>query len=87
MADTEIDQKKNTQNQGASGAAPQKKKRTRTLTTPHQAAVLHALLAQSRFPTTAMREEVGRAIGLSARKVQIWFQVCPNVMSVYKHDL
>ncbi|EED82462.1 predicted protein [Postia placenta Mad-698-R] len=30
--------------------------------------------SQSRFPTTAMREEVGRAIGLSARKVQIWFQ-------------
>ncbi|KAF9074097.1 hypothetical protein BDP27DRAFT_1317304 [Rhodocollybia butyracea] len=53
---------------------PPKKKRTRTLTTPHQSAVLHALLAQSRFPTTAMREEVGRAIGLSARKVQIWFQ-------------
>lgn len=64
-----------------------KKKRTRTLTTPHQAAVLHALLAQacqsivflncgsqffqSRFPTTAMREEVGKQIGLSARKVQV----------------
>ncbi|CAK5263283.1 unnamed protein product [Mycena citricolor] len=54
--------------------APTKKKRTRTLTTPHQSAVLHALLAQSRFPTTAVREEVGRSIGLSARKVQIWFQ-------------
>ncbi|KAI9435111.1 hypothetical protein H4582DRAFT_704099 [Lactarius indigo] len=53
---------------------PAKKKRTRTLTTPHQSAVLHALLAQSRFPTTAMREEVGRSIGLSARKVQVWFQ-------------
>lgn len=70
---------------------PPKKKRTRTLTTPHQAAVLHALLAQvrivfatmlpcraltpvssqSRFPTTQMREEVGRSIGLSARKVQV----------------
>ncbi|KAH9018207.1 hypothetical protein EDB83DRAFT_2320959 [Lactarius deliciosus] len=50
---------------------PAKKKRTRTLTTPHQSAVLHALLAQSRFPTTAMREEVGRSIGLSARKVQV----------------
>ncbi|KAJ7242353.1 hypothetical protein B0H12DRAFT_1203888 [Mycena haematopus] len=50
--------------------APLKKKRTRTLTTPHQSAVLHALLAQSRFPTTAVREEVGRSIGLSARKVQ-----------------
>ncbi|KAG6829933.1 hypothetical protein H0H87_009727 [Tephrocybe sp. NHM501043] len=55
-------------------APPPKKKRTRTLTTPHQAAVLHALLAKSRFPNTAVREEVGRSIGLSARKVQIWFQ-------------
>ncbi|KAG5732769.1 Homeobox protein OTX2 [Termitomyces sp. T112] len=56
-------------------AAPlTKKKRTRTLTTPHQAAVLHALLAKSRFPNTAVREEVGRSIGLSARKVQVWFQ-------------
>lgn len=53
---------------------PQKPKRTRQLTTPHQAAVLHALLAQSRFPTTAMRENVGKQIGLSARKVQVWFQ-------------
>ena len=69
--------------------AEPKKKRTRTLTTPHQAAVLHALLAQvcpvahkhdpvtevgpkkSRFPTTAMREAVGKQIGLSARKVQV----------------
>ncbi|KAJ7214396.1 hypothetical protein GGX14DRAFT_610793 [Mycena pura] len=49
-------------------------KMRRSLTTPHQTAVLHALLAQTRFPTTAQREEVGRAIGLSARKVQIWFQ-------------
>ncbi|KAF7305313.1 Homeobox-domain-containing protein [Mycena chlorophos] len=55
----------------AQAPLPLKKKRTRTLTTPHQSAVLHALLAQSRFPTTAMREEVGRAIGLSARKVQV----------------
>ncbi|KAL4068834.1 hypothetical protein V8B97DRAFT_753591 [Scleroderma yunnanense] len=53
---------------------PPKKKRTRTLTTPHQAAVLHALFAKTRYPTTAIREEVGRQIGLSARKVQIWFQ-------------
>jgi hypothetical protein len=74
--------------------AEPKKKRTRTLTTPHQAAVLHALLAQvcsnlcaypdsplngpskSRFPTTAMREEVGKQIGLSARKVQVGGPFC-----------
>ena len=71
----------------------QKPKRTRQLTTPHQSAVLHALLAQvsnekasetrkikfigspfqSRFPTTQMREEVGRQIGLSARKIQVGY--------------
>ncbi|KDR66931.1 hypothetical protein GALMADRAFT_80309 [Galerina marginata CBS 339.88] len=70
MADTELDVGKHRPSQLAQSSAPPKKKRTRTLTTPHQSAVLHALLAQSRFPTTAMREEVGRSIGLSARKVQ-----------------
>ncbi|KAF6747518.1 hypothetical protein DFP72DRAFT_604536 [Ephemerocybe angulata] len=73
MADTELDRKKAGESASSIGSTTQKKKRTRTLTTPHQAAVLHALLAQSRFPTTAMREEVGRAIGLSARKVQVRF--------------
>ncbi|KAJ3483074.1 hypothetical protein NLJ89_g12096 [Agrocybe chaxingu] len=74
MADSEMDVNKSSNPEPQPPAAPPKKKRTRTLTTPHQSAVLHALLAQSRFPTTAMREEVGRSIGLSARKVQIWFQ-------------
>ncbi|KAH8105100.1 hypothetical protein BXZ70DRAFT_1004635 [Cristinia sonorae] len=75
MADTEVEAgSSQPTEQGESAPPPPKKKRTRTLTTPHQSAVLHALLAQSRFPTTAMREEVGRSIGLSARKVQIWFQ-------------
>ncbi|KAI0668160.1 hypothetical protein C8Q78DRAFT_1071487 [Trametes maxima] len=72
MADTEMEAgpSKAATSESAPEGPPPKKKRTRTLTTPHQAAVLHALLAQSRFPTTQMREEVGRAIGLSARKVQ-----------------
>ncbi|KAI0690368.1 hypothetical protein BC835DRAFT_1365034 [Cytidiella melzeri] len=74
MADNEMEVGHTPTSEHMEGPPPPKKKRTRTLTTPHQAAVLHALLAQSRFPTTAMREEVGRAIGLSARKVQIWFQ-------------
>ena len=93
MADNEMEAGSSTQPaEQTAPAPPPKKKRTRTLTTPHQAAVLHALLAQvrvnhlliaatligrprltlqSRFPTTAMREEVGRSIGLSARKVQV----------------
>ncbi|EJF61898.1 hypothetical protein DICSQDRAFT_146704 [Dichomitus squalens LYAD-421 SS1] len=72
MADTEMEggTSKPSTSESAPEGPPPKKKRTRTLTTPHQAAVLHALLAQSRFPTTQMREEVGRSIGLSARKVQ-----------------
>ncbi|CCL98024.1 uncharacterized protein FIBRA_00017 [Fibroporia radiculosa] len=72
MADTEMEAgpSQSSDAQAQLMTSPPKKKRTRTLTTPHQSAVLHALLAQSRFPTTAMREEVGRAIGLSARKVQ-----------------
>ncbi|KAE9404212.1 homeobox-domain-containing protein [Gymnopus androsaceus JB14] len=74
MADTEDGERSNLSGRSPAPSEPPKKKRTRTLTTPHQSSVLHALLAQSRFPTTAMREEVGRAIGLSARKVQIWFQ-------------
>ncbi|KAG1824865.1 uncharacterized protein BJ212DRAFT_1476153 [Suillus subaureus] len=73
MADNETEAEQQSEISALTAPAP-KKKRTRTLTTPHQSAVLHALLSQSRFPTTAMREEVGRQIGLSARKVQIWFQ-------------
>lgn len=99
MADneTEAERSQHSERSAPQVTAPPKKKRTRTLTTPHQSAVLHALLAkvrrflgtffllplpylapshsylpsQSRFPTTAMREEVGRQIGLSARKVQV----------------
>lgn len=77
MVGDEIEPERSQQSEispAAHSESPPKKKRTRTLTTPHQAAALHALLAKSRFPTTAMREEVGRQIGLSARKVQIWFQ-------------
>ena len=48
MADTETDASRNQQSEVPQPPAkPQpKKKRTRTLTTPHQSAVLHALLAQ-----------------------------------------
>ncbi|KAH0835476.1 hypothetical protein J3R83DRAFT_9141 [Lanmaoa asiatica] len=72
MADneTEAERSQHSERSAPQVTAPPKKKRTRTLTTPHQSAVLHALLAKSRFPTTAMREDVGRQIGLSARKVQ-----------------
>ncbi|CAE6496488.1 unnamed protein product [Rhizoctonia solani] len=53
---------------------PAPKKRTRTLMTPDQLTALHRLLTQTRFPTTEQREQCGREIGLSARRVQVWFQ-------------
>jgi hypothetical protein len=47
MADTEMDGRRTQPTETLPLAvAPPKKKRTRTLTTPHQASVLHALLAQ-----------------------------------------
>ncbi|QRV96007.1 homeobox domain protein [Ceratobasidium sp. AG-Ba] len=49
---------------------PAPKKRTRTLMTPDQLTALHRLLAMTRFPTTEQREQCGREIGLSARRVQ-----------------
>ncbi|GAA5941522.1 homeobox domain-containing protein [Sporobolomyces koalae] len=59
---------------GGDGSKEPAKKRSRTLTTPAQTAVLNALLAKTRFPSTETREEVGAQIGMSARRVQIWFQ-------------
>ncbi|GAA5835666.1 hypothetical protein JCM5353_004697 [Sporobolomyces roseus] len=61
-------------NKSGSGESGPAKKRSRTLTTPAQTAVLNALLAKTRFPSTETREEVGAQIGMSARRVQIWFQ-------------
>ncbi|KAF8324709.1 uncharacterized protein EI90DRAFT_3019461 [Cantharellus anzutake] len=49
-------------------------RRTRTLMTSQQLTILHALLAQTRFPTTAQREEAARQTVLTPRKVQVWFQ-------------
>ncbi|KAG9125846.1 hypothetical protein FRC07_005969 [Ceratobasidium sp. 392] len=42
--------------------------------TPDQLTALHRLLSMTRFPTTEQREQCGREIGLSARRVQVWFQ-------------
>ncbi|KAH8922272.1 hypothetical protein BT69DRAFT_249800 [Atractiella rhizophila] len=58
---------------------PEKKKRTRTLTTAYQASVLNALLAETRFPSTEVREQVGKQIGMSPRRVQLRERVDPPV--------
>lgn len=49
MADNEMEARATEAIDQPPPAAPPKKKRTRTLTTPHQSAVLHALLAQVRY--------------------------------------
>jgi len=49
LADNEMDAKATDMKEQAEPAPAPKKKRTRTLTTPHQSAVLHALLAQVSF--------------------------------------
>lgn len=48
--------------------------RRRSLTTPFQAQILRAFISITRFPATALRDEVGAAIGLTGRQVQVWFQ-------------
>lgn len=49
--DTEAEPSQHSERSAPQLTAPPKKKRTRTLTTPHQSAVLHALLAKvRRFP-------------------------------------
>lgn len=39
-----------------------------------QVAVLNAVFAHTYFPSTDLRERLGRQLGMSARSVQIWFQ-------------
>ncbi|KAG1773216.1 hypothetical protein EV702DRAFT_1244057 [Suillus placidus] len=54
MADNETEPEYQSEASALSAPAP-KKKCTCTLTTPHQSAVLHTFLTQSRFPTTKLR--------------------------------
>lgn len=49
-------------------------KRARTLLTLAQSRVLHELLQQTCFPSTKVREAVAAELGLSPRKVQVFFQ-------------
>ncbi|CAH7669879.1 hypothetical protein PPACK8108_LOCUS4534 [Phakopsora pachyrhizi] len=50
------------------------KKRSRTLTTPSQQRRLIQILEQTRFPSTELREQLARELGMTPRRVQIWFQ-------------
>ena len=50
------------------------RKRDRRLLTPEQTSVLYKLLQKTHFPTTEVREAVAKQLGISPRKVQVWFQ-------------
>ncbi|PLW17912.1 hypothetical protein PCASD_08808 [Puccinia coronata f. sp. avenae] len=52
----------------------QVKKRSRTLTTPSQQRRLMQILEKTRFPSTEVREQLARELGMTPRRVQIWFQ-------------
>ncbi|KAN0064291.1 hypothetical protein ACQY0O_002477 [Thecaphora frezii] len=57
-----------------SSRAALRSKRTRQLLTPDQTKVLYRLLEKTRFPPTQVREAVAKQLGISPRKVQVWFQ-------------
>ncbi|KAJ1970857.1 hypothetical protein H4R35_005614 [Dimargaris xerosporica] len=51
-----------------------RKRRTRTVTTPYQARVLNYVLMQTSFPSTEQREQLAKRLGMTPRTVQVWFQ-------------
>ena len=50
------------------------KKRCRTVMTPSQSRVLRKVLDQTAFPSTEIRENLAKLLGMKPRTVQIWFQ-------------
>lgn len=50
------------------------KKRCRTVMTPSQSRVLRKVLEQTAFPSTEIRENLAKILGMKPRTVQIWFQ-------------
>lgn len=50
------------------------KKRCRTVMTPAQSRVLRKVLEQTAFPSTEIRENLAKLLGMKPRTVQIWFQ-------------
>lgn len=57
-----------------SSSQDERSTRARTLLTPEQSRVLHQLLQKTWFPSTQVREAVAAQLGLSPRKVQVFFQ-------------
>ncbi|SPO41093.1 uncharacterized protein PSFLO_06575 [Pseudozyma flocculosa] len=58
----------------ASTSSPVPRRRTRQLLTTEQSMVLYKILEKTSFPSTQVREALARQLGISPRKVQVWFQ-------------
>lgn len=48
--------------------------RTRTIMTPFQARILRRVLETTAFPTSDLRDNLAKILGMKARTIQIWFQ-------------
>ncbi|KAI9279847.1 hypothetical protein BY458DRAFT_501836 [Sporodiniella umbellata] len=73
---------------------PIKVKRKRA--SPWQLHKLNRIFEQTRFPSTELRIELGKSLGMSSRTVQIWFQnkrqsirnrTCPGDKPIRHHPL
>ncbi|KAJ1970225.1 hypothetical protein IWQ62_000052 [Dispira parvispora] len=51
-----------------------RKRRTRTVTSPEQTELLMQVLRQTSFPSTEVRERLASMLGMTPRAVQVWFQ-------------
>lgn len=65
----------NTSATAAAAAAHERNlKAKRKRASPNQLVVLNRIFAQTYFPSTEIRIELGKQLGMSPRTVQIWFQ-------------
>ncbi|KAM0753068.1 homeobox-domain-containing protein [Meredithblackwellia eburnea MCA 4105] len=56
------------------GTGQEKKRRIRIPITPDQSAVLSEFFAKNAFPSSSEREVLGEKLGMTPRRVQVWFQ-------------
>ncbi|KAG2205564.1 uncharacterized protein EV154DRAFT_533011 [Mucor mucedo] len=64
----------NTSAAAAAAAHERNLKAKRKRASPNQLVVLNRIFAQTYFPSTEIRIELGKQLGMSPRTVQIWFQ-------------
>lgn len=49
-------------------------RRSRTVMTAYQSKLLHDFFDRNPFPSTEMREDLSKSLGMKPRTIQIWFQ-------------